>query len=57
MVNKFDEGRVFVAGGEITHLTGALERRSRALTDAAHVHTPAGGQVGPRFDSLYAAMH
>lgn len=46
MVDKFGEGRVWVAGGERSQ--GAHDHIKRSLsesTDAAHTHSPAGGQV------------
>lgn len=43
MVDKFGEGRVFVAGGKLS--TSGDVQRFTEVTDAAHAHSPAGGQV------------
>ena len=44
MVDKFGEGRVFVAGGE-RYCSVSIPSYADLSKDAAHVHTPAGGQV------------
>lgn len=46
MVNKFGEGRVFVVGGMFDIILRCLDAALIAnLSDAAHVHSPTGGQV------------
>ena len=48
MVNKFSENRVFVACGMFSFLSIDLSSSKIAdlilFSDAAHVHSPAGGQ-------------
>lgn len=46
MVNKFSEGRVFVAGGPCYNLVKNTEEFGSKimLPDAAHVHSITGGQ-------------
>ncbi|KAK0204607.1 FAD binding domain-containing protein [Desarmillaria ectypa] len=44
MVDKFGEGRVFVAGGSRLFFEMSMCSTSSRCLDAAHVHPPAGGQ-------------
>ena len=44
MVNNFGKGRVFIAGGKLHHNFLYLPYLI-SLQDAAHVHSPTGGQV------------
>jgi hypothetical protein len=47
MVDKFSHGRVFLAGGELISFDRLTIHDLMQLcrTDAAHVHSPTGGQV------------
>ena len=45
MVQTLRVGRVFIAGGQLSSLVPFLGDFLMARVDAAHCHTPAGGQV------------
>lgn len=49
MVETFGKGRIFLAGGSSLLYRGCavfgLDNNNRFLSDAAHAHSPTGGQV------------
>ena len=53
MVDSFGKGRVFVAGGECYSIEDARAMNAHKREDAAHIHAPAGGQVGATSMSMH----
>ena len=45
MVNTLRVGRVFIAGGQLSNSSKLIDDHLTACVDAAHCHTPAGGQT------------